>query len=139
MIIFFVPRGSHLITVLKTKTMMSLESSLAPSCTLVSPAAQLQTILQSPIVVTDSAFLTPSNAGHVQPVLLTGGTVMAGVSITTNHGQPVSSVAVHVLLIRRLLAPHVPSLLSRHWRRNAVDNVRTSPPMLELPHASIVL
>ena len=117
--------------------MMSQESSLAPCCTPALLAAQLQTILQSPIVVTDSAFLTPSNAGHVQPVLLTGGIVMAGVSITTNHGQPVSSVAVHVLLIRRLLAPHVPSLLSRLRRMSAVDNVRTF--LLPHPLASIVL
>merc|ERR1711884_99473 len=107
MIIFFVPRGSHLTTVLKTKNMMSQESSLAPSCTLAPPAAQLQTILQSPTVGIDSAFLTPSNAGHVQPVLLTGGIVMAGVCITTVLQQHVSSVAVHVLLIRRLLGPHV--------------------------------
>ena len=137
MIIFFVPRGSHLITVLKTKNMMSQESSLAHCCTLAPPAAQLQTILQSPTVGTDSASRTLSNAARVLPVQLPRDFVMVGVCRTTNHGQPVSLVSVHVLHIRRLLAPHVPSLLSRHWRRNAVDNVRTF--LLPHPHASIVL
>ena len=117
--------------------MMSQESSLAPSCTPALPAAQLQIILLSPIVGTDSAFLTPSNAGHVQPVLQTGGTVMAGVCITTVLQQHASSVAALVLLIRRVLAPHVPSLLSRPRRRSAVDNVRTF--LLLHPHARIVL
>ena len=62
---------------------------------------------------------------------------MAGVCGTTVLLQHVSSVAVHVLHIRRLLAPHVPSLLSRLRRRNAVDNVKTFS--LPHPHASIVL
>ena len=139
MIIFFVPPGSLLTTVLRTKNMMSQESSLAPSCTPALPAAQLQIILLSPIVGTDSAFLTPSNAGHVPPVQLTGGIVMAGVCITTVLQQNVSLVPAPVLLTGRLLAPHVPSLPSRPRRRSAVDNVRISPPMLELPHARIVL
>ena len=117
--------------------MMNQESSLAPSCTPALPAAQLQIILLSPIVGTDSAFLTPSNAGHVPPVQLTGGIVMAGVCITTVLQQHASSVAALVLLIRRVLAPHVPSLLSRLRRMSAVDNVRTF--LLPHPLASIVL
>ena len=117
--------------------MMNQESLIAHFCTPALPAAHLQIILLSPTVGTDSASLTPSNAGHVQPVLLTGGIVMAGVSITTNHGQPVSLVSVHVLHIRRLLAPHVPSLLSRLRRMSAVDNVRTF--LLPHPLANIVL
>ena len=117
--------------------MMNQESLIALFCIPALPAAQLQIFLQSPTVGTDSACLTPSNAGHVQPVLLTGGIVMAGVSITTNHGQPVSLVSVHVLHIRRVLAPHVPSWPWRPRRRNAVDNVRTF--LLPHPHASIVL
>ena len=119
--------------------MMSQESSLAPCCTPALPAAQLNIIRLLPIVGTDSAFLTPSNAGHVPPVLHTGGIVMAGVCITTVLQQNVSSVPVPVLLTGRLLVPHVPSLLSRPRRRSAVDNVRTSPPLLERLHASPVL
>ena len=122
---------------MRTKNILNQESSLASCCTLALPAAQLQIILQSPTVVTDSAFLTPSNAGHVPPVLYTGGTVMAGVCGTTVLLQHASLVSVHVLLIRRLLAPHVPSLLSRLRRRSAVDNVRTF--LLPHPLASIVL
>ena len=64
---------------------------------------------------------------------------MAGVSITTVLQQNVSLVPALVLLTRRLLAPHVPSLPSRPRRRSAVDHVRTSPPLLEFPHASPVL
>ena len=89
--------------------------------------------------MTDSAFLTPSNAGHVPPVLHTGGIVMAGVCITTVLQQNVSLVPALVLLTRRLLVPHVPSLLWRLKRMSAVDHVRTSPPMLERLHASHVL
>ena len=116
---------------------MNQESSLASCCTPALPAAQLQIIRLLPTVGTDSVFLTPSNAGHVPPVLLTGGTVMAGVCGTTVLQQHVSSVAVLVLLIRRLLAPHVPSLLSRLRRMSAVDNVRIF--LLPHPHANIVL
>ena len=68
MIIFFVPRGSLLTTVLKMKNMMSQESSLAHCCTLAPPAAQQQTIRLSPTVGTDSASRTPSNAARAQHV-----------------------------------------------------------------------
>ena len=64
---------------------------------------------------------------------------MAGVCITTVLQQNVSLVPALVLLTRRLLVPHVPSLLWRLKRMSAVDHVRTSPPLLELPHASPVL
>ena len=110
MIIFFVPRGNLLITVLKMKNMMNRESSTAPSYFLVTPEVQLQIIPLSPTVGTDCASRTPSNAGHVPPVLLTGGTVMAGVCITTAQQQNVSLVAALVLLTRRVLALHVHSL-----------------------------
>ena len=60
---------------------------------------------------------------------------MAGVCGTTVLLQHASSVAVLVLLIRRLLAPHVPSLLLRLRRMSAVDNVR----IFLLLHASPVL
>ena len=62
---------------------------------------------------------------------------MAGVCITTVLQQNVSSEPAPVLLTRRLLAPHVPSLPWRPRRRSAVDNVRTF--LLPHPHASIVL
>ena len=62
---------------------------------------------------------------------------MAGACITTVQQQNVSSEPAPVLLTRRLLAPHVPSLPWRPKKMSAVDNVRTSPPMLEL--ARIVL
>ena len=62
---------------------------------------------------------------------------MAGVCGTTVLLQHASLVSVHVLHIRRLLAPHVPSLLSRLRRMSAVDNVRTF--LLPHPLASIVL
>ena len=62
---------------------------------------------------------------------------MAGACITTVLQQNVSSEPAPVLLTRRLLAPHVPSLPWRPKKMSAVDNVRTSPPMLEL--ARIVL
>ena len=92
------------------KNMMNRESSTAPSYFLVTPEVQLQIIPLSPTVGTDCASRTPSNAGHVPPVLLTGGTVMAGVCITTAQQQNVSSVAALVLLTRRVLALHVHSL-----------------------------
>ena len=57
---------------------------------------------------------------------------MAGACITTVLQQNVSSEPAPVLLTRRLLAPHVPSLPWRPKKMSAVDNVRTSPPMLEL-------
>ena len=63
---------------------------------------------------------------------------MAGACITTVLQQNVSSEPAPVLLTRRLLAPHVPSLPWRPKKMSAVDNVRTSPPMLELLHARIV-
>ena len=48
--------------------MMNQESSIALFCIPALPAAQLQIILQSPTVGTDSASLTPSNAARAQHV-----------------------------------------------------------------------
>ena len=63
---------------------------------------------------------------------------MAGVSTTTAQQQDVSLERAPVLPSGRVLAPHVPSLPWRPKKMSAVDNVRTSPPMLELLHARIV-
>ena len=64
---------------------------------------------------------------------------MAGARGTKVLQQNASSEPALVPLIRRLLALPVPSLLSRPRRMSAVDTVRTSPTMLELLHARIVL
>ena len=63
---------------------------------------------------------------------------MAGVSTTTAQQQDVSLERAPVLPSGRVLAPHVPSLPWRLRRMSAVDNVRTSPLMLELPVSPVL-
>ena len=57
---------------------------------------------------------------------------MVGVCITIVLQQNVSLVPALVLLTKRVLAPHVPSLPLRPKRMNAVDNVTTFLPILEI-------
>ena len=91
---------------------MNLGASPA-RCSTAANIAQLQNI-QNPqlfsTVETDSASLTPSNAGHVLLVQLIEDIVMAGVCITTMQQQNVSSVPAPVLHTGRVLAPHAHSL-----------------------------
>ena len=90
-------------------------------------------------MVTDPVFLTPSNAARAQRAVSwtpAGLTASGGVSITTNLGQHVNSEPAPPPPTSSCREPPVHSLLWRLRRRNAVDNVRTSPPMMELQYVN---
>ena len=121
---------------------------LGSSPALCSTAANLEAPVQnpptipSPTVDTDPASLTPSNAARAQhavswtPVELTA---TGGVSITTTQQQPVSLEPAPPPPTCSCREQHVHSLLWRLRRMNAVDNVRTFPPTLDLAHVRPVL
>ena len=130
MIICFALIGNLPITLLR---MMSLhEFSTVHSCplvtmsTLATPPTQL-----SPIRVADSACQTPSSAARVVlRVQLPGGSATGGAWLGAGAA---SSPPAPGPPTGRMLAPPVHKLQWRLRRMNAVDNVRTYPPMMELP------
>ena len=93
----------------------------------------------SPMQAPESASRTPSSAGHALLVQGREDSATEGVRITTALELDVCLESAPPLPIEKILAPPVHNLLSRLRRRSAVDNVRTSPPMLELPHARAAL
>ena len=93
----------------------------------------------SPMPAPESACPTHSSAGRVLPVQGSEGSATEGVHITTALVQDVCLEYAPPLPTGKILGPRVHNLLSRLRRRSAVDSVKTSPPVLELLHASIVL
>ena len=93
----------------------------------------------SPMQAPESASRTPSSAGHALLVQGREDSATEGVHITTALELDVCLESAPPLPIEKTLAPPVHNLLSRLRRRSAVDSVKTSPPVLELLHASIVL
>ena len=107
--------------------------STALCSTAANPEAPVQNTPQSPTVVTDPVFLTPSNAARAQRAVSwtpAGLTASGGVSITTNLGQHVNLEPAPPPPISSCREPPVQDLLLRLRRMNAVDSVRTSPVML---------
>ena len=136
---FSATSGSLHIIHMRMKISLELGSSPALCSTAANLGAPVQNTPPSPTLVTEAASLTPSNAARAQhavgrtPANLTATRV--GVSTTTNHGQLVSLEPAHPPHTTSCREPHVHSLLWRPRRMNAVDNVKTSPPI----HVSSVL
>ena len=130
--------------IIHMKMRPTLELGHSPA--LCSTAANLETPVQntppSPTVDTDPVSPTPSNAARAQhavswtPVELTA---TGGVSITTTQQQPVSLEPAPPPPTCSCREQPVHALLWRLRRMNAVDNVRTSPPILELAPARAAL
>ena len=119
---------------------------LGSSTALCSTAANQETPAQntplSPTADTAPASLTPSNAARAQLAVSwtpVGLTATGGVSLTTTQQQPVSSEPAPPPPTWSCREPPVHGSLWRLRRMNALDNVRTSPPVLELAHARAVL
>ena len=138
------PSGNPRIIHMKMRPTLELGFSTAPCST----AANLKTPVQDPqttpslTVDTAPASLIPSNAAHAQ--LAVSGTpasptATGGVSTTTTQQLPVSLERAPPPRTMSCREPHVHDLLLRLKRKNAVDNVRTSPQVLELLHVSSVL
>ena len=138
------PSGNPRIIHMKMRPTLELGFSTAPCST----AANLKTPVQDPqttpslTVDTAPASLIPSNAARAQ--LAVSGTpasptATGGVSTTTTQQQHVSMEPAPPPRTSRCREPPVHSLLWRLRRMNAVDNVRTSRPVLELICASIAL
>ena len=93
----------------------------------------------SPMQAPEFASLTPSSGGRVQHVQGEEDSATEGVRITTAPEPDVCLESALPPPTEKNLGPHVHNLLSRLKRTSAVDSVGTSPPLLELLHASIVL
>ena len=129
-------------THMRMKISLELESSPVLCSTAANLGAPVQNTPPSPTVDTAPASLTPSNAARAQharsrtPADLTA---TGGVSITTTQRQLVSLVPAPPPPTCSCREPPVHSLLWRLRRMNAVDNVGTSPPILELVPARVAL
>ena len=100
------------------------------------PAAAVQTTPWSPILGLDYANQNPSSAGRVLPVQAKESSVMEGAHITTALVQNVFLEFARHLHIEKMPEPPVHNWPWTRKRMNAVDNVRTSRPMLELARAA---
>ena len=140
--IYSASTGNPPITPMKMRTTVELGSSTALCSTAANPGAPVQNTQLSPTVDTDPASPTPSNAAraqHVHSVTPADLSATGGVSLTITQQQHVSLERAPPPPTSSCREPRVHSLLWRQRRMNAVDNVRTSPPTLELPPASPVL
>ena len=132
--IFSASSGNRLITPSKMRTTLKIGTSPAHCSTAANPGAPVQNTPPSPTADTAPASLTPSNAARAQhavrrtPANLTA--LGGGVSITTNLGQPVSSVPARLPPTTSCREPHAHALQWRPRRMNAVDNVKTYLTML---------
>ena len=122
--------GKH--PIIHSKKMYSTECSPVLCChhvttnTWVPPPTQ-----QSSTLAPESACPTPSSAARVGPrVQLLGGSATGGAWLGAGAA---SSPPAPGLPTEKTLAPPVHKLQWRLRRKNAVDNVRTSRPMMELP------
>ena len=87
----------------------------------------------------ESACPTPSSGGRVQPVEDKEDSATEGVHLTTAQVQDVCLESAPPLPTEKILAPLVQNLQLRLRKMNAMDNVGTSLPIMELTHARIVL
>ena len=147
--IYSASTGNPPITPMKMRTTLELGSSTArcsPAANLWAPVRNPQTI-PSPTADTDPASLTPSNAVRAQHVRnrtpadlsATDGVTSTISMLMESHKQDVSSEPAPPPPTWSCREPPVHDLLWRLKRMNAVDNVRISPPMLELPPVRRVL
>ena len=134
-----VPTGNPPTIPSKMRPTLELGSSPAHCSTAANLDTPVQNTQPSPTADTAPASLTPSNAARAQhavswtPVELTA---TGGVSITTTQQQPVSLEPAPPPRTCSCREPPVHALLWRLRRISAVRNVRTSPLILPLNHAS---
>ena len=134
--------GSLHIIHMRMRPTLELGSSPARCSTAANLGAPVQNTPPSPTVDTDPVSLTPSNAARAQHAVgktPVGLSATGGVSITTTQQQPVSLEPAPPPPTCSCREPPVHSLLWRLRRMNAVDNARTSPPVLELTPARTAL
>ena len=139
--------GSLLIIHMKMRPTVGLGFSPALCSTAANLEAPVQNTPLSPTAATDPVSLTPSNAARAQHVRsrtpadlsATGGVTSTTSMLMESHKQGVSSEPAPPPPTCSCREPRVHSLLWRLRRMNAVDYVRTSPPVLELAHVRPVL
>ena len=134
--------GSLHIIHMRMRPTLELGSSPARCSTAANLGAPVQNTPSSPTVDTDPASLTPSNAARAQHAVIgtpVGLTATAGACTITKQLQHVSTEPAPPPRTWSCREQPVQDLLWRLRRVNAVDSVRTFPPVLELTSARTVL